>query len=122
MNYLIDTHVLLWYIAGDRRIKNDTKSIIENKKNTIYISNASLWEIAIKLSIGKLKINGSLTDLKVYLKSEGFIILEFDFEDLETLLKLPFLHQDPFDRMIVSQVKTKSLEIITNDNLITKYF
>ncbi|MBT3206875.1 MAG: type II toxin-antitoxin system VapC family toxin [Bacteroidetes bacterium] len=122
MNYLIDTHILLWYIVGDKRIKKDTKIIIEEKSNTIFISNASLWEIAIKVSIGKLKLKVSFKDLENYLKEKEFIILEFDFEDLETLLTLPFHHQDPFDRMIISQVKTKSLEIITNDGIINKYF
>ena len=122
MNYLIDTHILLWYIIGDKRIKKDTKIIIEENSNTIYFSNASLWEIAIKVSIGKLRLKGSLNDLKNYLKEKRFIILEFDFEDLETLLTLPFHHQDPFDRMIVSQAQTKSLEIITNDGIIKKYF
>ena len=121
MNYLIDTHILLWYIVGDNRIKTDTQTKIENSNNTIYMSNASLWEIAIKLSIGKLKLNGSLTDLKNYLNKKDFRILEFDFDDLETLLTLPFHHQDPFDRMIISQVLTKSLEIITNDSVILKY-
>ncbi len=122
MNYLIDTHILLWYIIGDKRIKKDTKIIIEENSNKIYFSNASLWEIAIKVSIGKLRLKGSLNDLKNYLKEKRFIILEFDFEDLETLLTLPFHHQDPFDRMIVSQAQTKSLEIITNDGIIKKYF
>lgn len=122
MNYLIDTHILLWYIIGDKRIKSDKKEIIEDKNNVIYISNASLWEITIKLSIGKLKLKASLNDLKNYLNEKGFQILEFDFDDLETLLKLPFYHQDPFDRIIISQVQTKSFEIITNDNQILKYF
>lgn len=122
MNYLIDTHILLWYIVGDKRIKKNTKTKIEDKNNTTFISNASLWEIAIKLSIGKLILKGSLIDLKNYLKQKGFIILEFDFDDLETLLRLPFHHQDPFDRMIISQVQTKSMEIITNDKIVQKYF
>ena len=121
MNYLIDTHILLWYIVGDNRIKTDTQTKIENSNNTIFMSNASLWEIAIKLSIGKLKLNGSLTDLKNYLNKKGFRILELDFDDLETLLTLPFHHQDPFDRMIISQALTKSLDIITNDSVVQKY-
>ena len=121
MNYLIDTHILLWYIVGDDRISRDTQSKIEDRKNAKYVSNASLWEIAIKLSIGKLKLSGNLTDLKNYLNKKGFQILEFDFDDLETLLTLPFHHQDPFDRIIISQGKTKSLEIITNDSYIQKY-
>lgn len=86
------------------------------------MSNASLWEIAIKISIGKLRIKGDLIDLKDYLKKIGFEILNFDFEDLEMLQTLPFHHQDPFDRLIVAQAKTKSMEIITNDHQIQKYF
>ncbi|WP_162340105.1 type II toxin-antitoxin system VapC family toxin [Cyclobacterium salsum] len=107
MKYLIDTHILLWYMVGDNRITQDTQTKIENIDNTVFLSNASLWEIAIKLNIGKLKLKGSLTDLEEYLNQKGFIILEFNFEDLETLQTLPFHHQDPFDRMIISQAKSK---------------
>jgi PIN domain nuclease of toxin-antitoxin system len=67
MNYLIDTHILLWYIVGDKRIENDTQTKIESESNAIFLSNASLWEIAIKVSIGKLKLKGSLIDLQNYL-------------------------------------------------------
>jgi PIN domain nuclease of toxin-antitoxin system len=109
-------------MVGDKRIANDTQSKIEDDNNTIYLSNASLWEITIKTSIGRLKLKGSLIELKNYLDEKGFKILEFDFDDLETLQTLPHLHQDPFDRLIVAQVKTKSLEIITNDSQIQKYF
>lgn len=122
MNYLTDTHILLWYIVGDKRIKEETKAKIEDKTNTIYISNASLWEITIKVSIGKLKLKGSLNDLKGYLIEKQFIILEFDFDDLEKLITLPFHHQDPFDRMIISQCLTKSMEIISNDKIMANYF
>jgi PIN domain nuclease of toxin-antitoxin system len=122
MNYLIDTHILLWYIIGDKRIDSATQAKIENSSNTIFLSNASLWEIAIKVCIGKLTLKGSLSDLKKYLNEKSFGILEFDVDDLETLQTLPFHHQDPFDRLIVAQSKTKSLEIITNDGQIKKYF
>lgn len=121
MNYLIDTHILLWYMVGDKRIDNDTQTKIENDSNTIFLSNASLWEIAIKVSIGKLKLKGSLIDLQNYLIDKGFKLLEFDYNDLETLLSLPFHHQDPFDRLIIAQSKTKALEIITNDSQVKKY-
>jgi PIN domain nuclease of toxin-antitoxin system len=57
MNYLIDTHILLWYIIGDKRISSDIQAKIENDVNTIFLSNASLWEISIKVSIGKLKLS-----------------------------------------------------------------
>lgn len=122
MSYLIDTHILLWYIAGDRRVERGVQDKIENPGSSIFISNASLWEIAIKVSIGKLKLNGSLHMLEAYLLDKGFEILHYDFNDLETLLHLPFHHQDPFDRLIIAQAKTKSLELITNDRLVSKYF
>ena len=122
MNYLIDTHILLWYMAGDKRISSDTRKIIENTSNDIYLSNASLWEIAIKVSIGKLKLRGSLTDLKAFLIAKGFFLLAFDYDDLETMLTLPFRHQDPFDRLIIAQCKSKGFEIITNDSQVEQYF
>lgn len=122
MNYLIDTHILLWYITGDIRIKADTRDKIESNNNLVFVSNASLWEIAIKQSIGKLNLNVSLSELFDFLKKKGFEILEYDINDLETLQTLPFHHQDPFDRIIIAQVKTKFLEIITNDTMVMKYF
>ena len=122
MNYLIDTHILLWYITGDIRIKPDTRDKIESNNNLVFVSNASLWEIAIKQSIGKLNLNVSLSELFDFLRKKGFEILEYDIRDLETLQTLPFHHQDPFDRIIIAQVKTKFLEIITNDTMVMKYF
>ncbi|HSI78050.1 MAG TPA: type II toxin-antitoxin system VapC family toxin [Lunatimonas sp.] len=86
------------------------------------MSNASFWEIAIKVSIGKLKLNGSLKDLKIFLIDKGFHLLEFDCVDLEMLLTLPFHHQNPFDRLIIAQSRTKAIEIITNDSQIRMYF
>lgn len=122
MKYLIDTHILLWYIAGNTRISSETIEIIENRANQIFISNASLWEIAIKQSIGKLELSVSLKELFQFMINKNFIILEFDVDDLEMLQQLPFHHQDPFDRIIISQSKTKNLKIITNDNLVLQYF
>lgn len=122
MNYIIDTHILLCYVAGDDRIASKTKRIIEVESNMIYISNASLWEIAIKVSIGKLKLKGSLSDLHAFLVAKGFVLLDFDYNDLETLLTLPFHHQDPFDRLIIAQGKTKKFEIITDDEKVSQYF
>ncbi len=122
MKYLIDTHILLWYLIGDQRIGNEVKHIVEDKVNFIFVSNASLWEIAIKVAIGKLKLKTNIIELHDFLVEKKFIVLNFDFEDLDTLLGLPFYHQDPFDRLIVAQSKTKSLKIISNDPYVLKYF
>ncbi len=122
MNFLIDTHILLWFMVGDRRIHKNIRAIVENEANNIFLSNASLWEMAIKASIGKLKLNKSLNELQIYMVENQFLLLEFDFEDLQTLQTLPFHHQDPFDRLIIAQAKTKSLQIITNDKQVESYF
>lgn len=122
MNYLIDTHILLWYMLGDPRVDSETQAKIEAKANTIYLSNASLWEIAIKVSIGKLKLKTTLLELKDHLIDQGIQRLDFDYDDLETLLTLPFHHQDPFDRLIIAQSKTRALGIITNDEQVKRYF
>jgi len=122
MTYLIDTHILLWYIVGDKRIKAETRQTLENANNIFFISNASLWEIAIKASIGKLELKGNIKDLNDFLISKGFNILEFDFDDLDTLMSLPFHHQDPFDRIIIAQAITKGITLISYDENNSKYF
>ena len=122
MNYIIDTHILLWYMKGDQRISTETQEKIENSSNNIWISNASLWEMAVKVNIGKLELNGSLKDIKSYIDEKGIHLLEFDADDLDMLQRLPFHHQDPFDRLIIAQTKAKSLEIISNDWQVNKYF
>ncbi|GAB4022061.1 type II toxin-antitoxin system VapC family toxin [Spirosoma sp. KCTC 42546] len=113
--YLIDTHVLLWYIKGEKRLSQPTKELIDSIDNTIYISKASLWEMAIKSSLGKLTIGISLDKLASYLEEEGFVVLDFDFSDLLQLHQLPFHHGDPFDRLIIAQALVHQLTIISDD-------
>lgn len=122
MKVIIDTHVLLWFMVGDKRLKKSVRKTIENPNNQVFVSNASLWEIAIKISIGKLQLVGSLADLKEYLERCEFLILPFDFDDLEILVNLPFLHQDPFDRLIIAQAMSKELDLLTDDANIAPYF
>jgi PIN domain nuclease of toxin-antitoxin system len=122
MKYLLDTHILLWSMAGDKRVDKKTRDILDDFRNNFFISNASLWEITIKESIGKLKLAGTLAEIKEFLIEKGIRIIDFDFDDLETLRTLPFHHQDPFDRLIIAQAKTRKLEVITNDSNMKKYF
>ena len=121
MDYIIDTHILLWFIEGDKRIGKENIEIIESEDNSIFISSASLWEIAIKISIGKLKLSVDFGELEFYLIDKGFEILDFNFLHLKKLINLPFHHQDPFDRMIISQATINDLKIITKDKLFGKY-
>ena len=119
--YLIDTHVLLWYIKGEKRLSQPVKKLIDSVDNIIYISKVSLWEIAIKSSLGRLTIGISLDKLSDYLRKEGFVLLDFDFADLLQLHQLPFHHGDPFDRLIIAQALVHGLTIISDDRNFVHY-
>ncbi|HLP46869.1 MAG TPA: type II toxin-antitoxin system VapC family toxin [Candidatus Kapabacteria bacterium] len=87
----------------------------------MFVSKASLWEMAIKISIKKLEIAIPFEKLEFFLEENEFLILDFTFEHLNTLLKLPSHHSDPFDRLIISQAITNNLRIITHDENFDHY-
>lgn len=121
MNFLIDTHALIWHIRGAKKLGKNVISVIEDTENTVYVSKASLWEMAIKISLGKLEISIPFEELEVYLEENEFLVLDYNFEHLKTLLILPFHHSDPFDRLIISQAITDGLSIITHDAAFNNY-
>ena len=90
MNYLLDTHIFLWHIDGDDRLKNEIISIIENPSNNIFLRVGSLWEIAIKVSVGKLKIEHSLENLSQYIQSKNYSVLPISFQHLITVQNLQY--------------------------------
>ena len=120
-SYLIDTHVLLWYIEGNPRLSSKIILLLDNPTNTIYISKVSLWEITIKISIGKLSINIPFETLEDFLEEKYFIPLEFDISDLTILKNLPFHHSDPFDRLIISQAINNDFCLISDDSKFAPY-
>lgn len=121
MKYLIDTHTLIWYISGDKQLSKKAVSILQNEKNKIFVSKASLWEIAIKISIGKLNTSISFSDLEKFLSDNNFDTLEISFKHLEHLLNLPVHHNDPFDRIIICQSIMENIPVITYDNKFSLY-
>ncbi len=118
---MIDTHALIWYIGGEKKLSKKVISVLEDTENTVYVSKASLWEMVIKISLGKLEISVPFEGLEVYLEENEFLVLDYNFEHLKTLLTLPFHHSDPFDRLIISQAITDDLRIITNDEAFDNY-
>ena len=120
-SYLIDTHVLLWYIEGIPRLSSKIISLLDDSTNTVYVSKVSLWEITIKISIGKLSINIPFETLEDFLKEKDFIPLEFDISDLTVLKNLPFHHSDPFDRLIIPQAINNDFCLISDDSKFTLY-
>ena len=121
MDILLDTHAAIWFFEDDIRLSKASIEAICDLDNMIYISIASLWELAVKLSIGKLEFYGGIDGfIETTLKNE-FIFLKISPEHIQTVTKLPFIHRDPFDRMIVAQATVEDMAIVTTDDNILKY-
>ncbi len=121
MNYLIDTHILIWFTEGSNKLSKNHIEILNNPDNIIYVSSITLWEIAIKSSLNKLDLAFPFDELQNQLYSHGFVVLNQDFEDLKTLTSLPFHHGDPFDRLIIAQAITKNINLIAEDSKFSYY-
>jgi PIN domain nuclease of toxin-antitoxin system len=121
MNLLIDTHILIWYIAGNPRLKPAMANILEEAVNDIFISIASLWEISIKVSKGKLDLGIEFDELATILTQLNIQILPILFSDLNVHRTLRFHHTDPFDRLIISQSINQNLTLMSADSAFSNY-
>ena len=121
MKFLLDTHAIIWHFDDDSKLSQKAAEIIKNPESILYISSVSLWEIAIKINIGKLELDFTLNELLNTIRNNDFIILQIEDKYLQGLSDLPFIHRDPFDRLIISTALTENLTIITADENIRKY-
>jgi PIN domain nuclease of toxin-antitoxin system len=119
--FLLDTHVFLWLIQGDPQLSDRVKAIIADDTNQLNFSVVSIWEIAIKLNIGKLKIEHSIEDIYQLLAQLKIEILPIEGLDLDRYLTLPLHHRDPFDRLIISQAIDRELILISADGAFEPY-
>lgn len=115
---LLDTHVLLWWLADDTRIGPKTVDLISNIRNEIFISAVTSWEIAIKKKIGKLE---APDEIDAVVEDEGFSRLHITLLHGELAGGLPLHHKDPFDRMLVAQAQEEGLHLVTDDSKIGRY-
>jgi PIN domain nuclease of toxin-antitoxin system len=116
MKLLADTHVTIWFFEGDRRLSKYHRSLIEDKSNEVLLSFASLWEIAIKVSLKKLTLSVPFQKLiEVEIPRSNFSISSLVPKHLFELQHLPFHHNDPFDRLIIAQSIAEDIPIITSD-------
>ena len=118
---LLDTHALLWVAEGGGRLQTDTFNAINDLGNEIYVSAVSIWEIAIKLTSGRLP---PVPDLEVVLEAAGkygFSELRVSFRHAELAGSLPTHHRDPFDRMLIAQAQTQGLTLVTYESRINLY-
>ena len=119
MNYLLDTHTLIWYFENDVKLSHEAEALIDNPKNTIYVSSASLWEIAIKIGLNKLAVD--FDELLVKVEQAEFLVVQAKNEHLKEIILLPQIHKDPFDRLLISTAKIEKMILITADENISKY-
>lgn len=121
MKNLIDTHSLIWFLNGDKDLSEEARKAIVSKNAKNFVSIASLWELSIKISLGKLVLNAPFSVMIGQIELNGFQILPITFEDTLLLSSLPFYHKDPFDRMIISQSITNKCSIISKDSYFNLY-
>lgn len=118
MGYLLDTHSLLWALGEPDALSNRARAAIGDTGSIVQVSTASLWECAIKASIGKLELPEEFFDA---VTMAGFEELQIRIPHLQVYVALPMHHRDPFDRMLVAQATAGSLTLISNDSKIAEY-
>ena len=121
MRYLLDTHAFLWFFSGSDNLSGKAKTEIGNPNHKVYISIASIWEIAIKMSLGKLQLDFRLDQLKTEIFKNQIGILPLHFDHIISLTDLEHLHKDPFDRILICQAKGEKLTIISRDKHFKRY-
>lgn len=122
MNYLLDTHTFLWFINDDTSLSSTAKAFIEDPENTIYLSVASIWEMAIKVSLDKLEMPSPFTDfIDKQLDENTIILLNIKTAHTGIVATLPFHHRDPFDRLIIAQSKVEDIPVIGKDAIFDDY-
>jgi PIN domain nuclease of toxin-antitoxin system len=121
VKYLLDTHALIWYFDGSDKLSKPAADIIVDTSIKMYVSIVSLWEFSIKYSVGKLKFKGGLPRMYEQINKADFIIIPITRAHLTEMISLPFIHRDPFDRLIVSVARAEGMTILTADENIHKY-
>ena len=122
MRVLIDTHALIWFCEGNPLLSATARAAMEDADNERYVSHASAWEVAIKLSLGKLQVQGGYEVLfPGVLEANGFVLLPPAVAHYQALIPLPRHHGDPFDRLIIAQAQVEGLTVVTCDTAFPAY-
>jgi len=122
MRLLLDTHTLLWFIAGSASLSAASRSLIEDVSNEKFVSIVSIWETAIKVSIGKMTLSAPFDVLFPHqLQINGFDLLPIKVEHTSVVTTLPFHHRDPFDRLLIAQAIEEKLTLVSVDDVFDDY-
>ncbi len=121
MKLLLDTHLLLWAAGAPDQLPNEAKELLENPENELFFSAASLWEIAIKRSLGRPDFQVDARVLRRGLLDNNYSELPIASEHTVSIDSLPPIHKDPFDRILVSQATVEGITLLTSDALVAQY-
>ncbi len=122
MKILLDTHSFLWFIMGDKKLSTKVQEAIANQDNENYLSVASVWEMAIKNSLGKLILERPFEALiPEQIRINNIRLMDIKLEHASRVASLPFHHRDPFDRLIVAQALTENVAVASVDETLDRY-
>lgn len=122
MRLLLDTHTFLWFVGGDSTLSARSKQVIEDTTNERWLSIASVWEMAIKSSIGKLRVDAPFDAFiteQLYLNQ--ITLLPISIAHTTRIISLPFYHRDPFDRLLIGQAFEEELTLVSIDQVFDAY-
>lgn len=122
MNLLLDTQALLWFVLNDSRLSRKAQESIADIDSVVFVSPASLWEIAIKISLGKYALPASFSEFwDEQLRTNNFTLLPIAVSHAARVADLPFHHRDPFDRLIIAQSLVEQIPVASSDKLFDSY-
>lgn len=122
MKYLLDTHVLLWFLTENcENMSEHCQEILLDEQNTLYFSKVSVWEMSIKYSLGKPDFDYNPQEIVNELLRLGFRVLDIDIAHLYAIVDLAWIHRDPFDRLLIVQAELEKMQFLTADSAILQY-
>lgn len=122
MRALVDTHVLIWMFAGDRRLSKSAHALLASFENDVFVSAVSAWEVSIKYRLGKLPEAQKLVgNIARFIEEVGFRELRVSIDHAQRAGSLPGSHRDPFDRMLIAQAQAENLALVSNEKFFDSY-
>lgn len=121
MKFLVDTHLLLWAAAEPRRLPRTARALFADEASQLIFSAASIWEIAIKSGIGRADFQLDPAVLRRYLLENDYIELPVSSAHAALVHRLPYIHRDPFDRLLIAQAVSEGIPLITSDRILSQY-
>ncbi len=122
MNLLLDTHTFIWYVEGSAELSQAARQAIEHPENQGFVSMASLWEMSIKVGLGKLELQSPFETVLDDIAENGFELLPIHFAHTLENTRLDWHHKDPFDRLLIAQARVEAMPVVGRDGVFDLYF